>query len=75
MSGARSSGFQFEPPYTFGVIYAALGDVDRAFRYLEESVTTNDTESMILPADPRLAHLRADPRFQALRVRMGLPPR
>jgi tetratricopeptide (TPR) repeat protein len=70
----RRPGNRVEPPYSFGVIYAALGDVDRAFRYLDESVTTNDTESMILPADPRLARLHGDPRFQALRVRMGLPP-
>jgi serine/threonine-protein kinase len=64
---------KFEPPYSFGVIHAALGDVDRAFAYLEESVGTNDVESLILPADPRLEPLHADPRFAALRRRMGLP--
>lgn len=64
---------KFEPPYSLGVIHAALGDVDRAFVYLDESVATNDVESLILPADPRLESLHADPRFAALRRRMGLP--
>ena len=65
---------KFEPPYNLAVIHAALGNVDRAFALLDESVTTNDAESMILPADPRLDSLHGDPRFAALRRRMGLPP-
>jgi tetratricopeptide (TPR) repeat protein len=69
----RKARPKFEPPYSRGVIYAALGDVDRAFQFLEESVRTNDVETLILPADPRLQPLHADPRFAALRRRMGLP--
>jgi tetratricopeptide (TPR) repeat protein len=64
---------QFVPPYNLAVIHAGLGDVDRAFALLDESVTRNDTESMILPVDPRLDALRRDPRYAALLRRMGLP--
>lgn len=61
------------PPYDLGVIYAGLGELDRAFSLLDESVTTNDSQGMILPVDPRLDALRGDPRFAALLRRMGLP--
>ncbi len=64
---------QFVPPYNLAVIHAGLGEVDRAFSLLDDSVTTNDTESMILPVDPRLDALRGDPRFAVLLRRMGLP--
>ncbi len=63
----------FVPPYNLAVIHAGLGDIDLAFSLLDESVAANDTESMILPVDPRLDSLRADPRFAALLRRMGLP--
>jgi serine/threonine-protein kinase len=66
---------QFVPPYDLAVIHVGLGSFDRAFSLLEESVRANDTESMILPADPRLDPLRGDPRFAALLRRMGLPHR
>jgi eukaryotic-like serine/threonine-protein kinase len=64
---------QFVPPYALAVIHAGLGEVDRAFALLDVSVATHDTESMILPVDPRLDALRSDPRFAALLRRMGLP--
>jgi len=71
----KRPGSHFVPPYNLGVIHAGLGDVDRAFALLDESVATNDTESMILPVDPRLDSLRDDPRFARLLRRMGLPSR
>jgi tetratricopeptide (TPR) repeat protein len=66
---ARPRG-RFVPPYDLAVIHAGLGERDRAFARLEEAVTTNDPESMILPVDPRLAGLRGDPRFAAVLLRM-----
>jgi serine/threonine-protein kinase len=66
---------QFVPPFDRAVIHVGLGNLDRAFALLEESVKANDTESMILPADPRLDPLRGDPRFAALLRGMGLPHR
>jgi TolB-like protein/Flp pilus assembly protein TadD len=63
----------FVPPYNLAVVHAALGDVDRAFALLDEALAMKDTETMILPVDPRLEALRKDPRFAALLGRMGLP--
>jgi serine/threonine-protein kinase len=64
---------RFVPRYDLAVIYAGLGEIDRAFSLLDQSLTTQDPESMILPVDPRLETLRGDPRFEALLRRMGLP--
>jgi TolB-like protein/Flp pilus assembly protein TadD len=63
---------RFIPPYDLAVIHAGLGERDRAFARLEEAVSTNDPESMLLPVDPRLATLRRDPRFAAVLLRMDV---
>ena len=63
---------RFVPPYDLAVIHAGLGERDRAFARLEQAVSTNDPESMILPVDPRLATLRGDPRFAAVLLRMDV---
>jgi eukaryotic-like serine/threonine-protein kinase len=68
---ARPRG-RFVPPYDLAVIHAGLGERDRAFARLEEAVSTNDPESMILPVDPRLSALRGDPRFAAVLLRMDV---
>jgi eukaryotic-like serine/threonine-protein kinase len=68
---ARPRG-RFVPPYDLAVIHAGLGERDRAFARLQEAVSTNDPESMILPVDPRLSTLRGDPRFAAVLLRMDV---
>jgi tetratricopeptide (TPR) repeat protein len=68
---ARPRG-RFVPPYDLAVIHAGLGERERAFARLEEAVSTNDPESMILPVDPRLDTLRADPRLAAILLRMDV---
>jgi serine/threonine-protein kinase len=54
------------------LVYLALGDRDQAFQYLEKAYRgrsgLND-----LKVDPRFGSLRADPRFQDLLARLGLP--
>jgi Flp pilus assembly protein TadD len=68
---ARPRG-RFVPPYDLAVIHAGLGERERAFARLQEAVSTNDPESMILPVDPRLQTLRGDPRFAAVLLRMDV---
>ncbi len=63
------------PAYDFAAVYAGLGEADEAFRWLDKALSNQDPESMILPVDPRLDRLRADPRFRSLLVRMGVPAR
>jgi len=58
--------------YDAALFYVALGDKDRAFKLLERDGKEGGGWSPMLNADPRLAPLRSDPRFQALVKRVGL---
>lgn len=56
-----------------GVLYAALGDRDRALAALEQEVLRRTPNIPILNAMPELDWLRVEPRFQAILVAAGLP--
>jgi len=55
-------------------IYAALGDKDQAFLWLEKTHQINPTVLLDLKCAPELENLRSDPRFRDLLRRMNLPP-
>jgi len=60
-------------PYFIATLYAALGDKDSAFKYLEKAYREKSLEiSWHLKADLRIDNLRSDPRFQSLLRRVGL---
>lgn len=67
------SGKDFVWPYDAALFYAALGDHDRAFEWLERDQKQRDGWLLFLNVDPRLSGLRSDPRFQNLAHRIGLP--
>ena len=52
--------------YEIGVIHAALGKTDEAFRWLSQAVQERSGWIAYLPRDPRLDALHGDPRFTAL---------
>ena len=54
------------------LVYAHLGEVDRAFDYLERAYAREPIELANLEADPAADPLRADPRFDALLRKAGL---
>ena len=65
-------------PVNVATFYAAAGDKDRAFYWLEQGYTSrghgNAGVSMIfLNRDPQLEPLRSDPRYKDLLRRVGLP--
>jgi tetratricopeptide (TPR) repeat protein len=62
-------------PGQFGlaVAYAQLGENDRAFEQLEQRYRDRGFEMLTLKNNPSLDPLRADPRFQDLVRRVGLP--
>ena len=64
---------EFPPTDTaLAVAYAELHDLDGVFRWLNKAV---DHHTMVLKpfrADPRLEHVRKDPRFLLLLKRMNL---
>jgi len=57
-----------------GTVYAALGDKDRAFEFLEKAYQEKSPDvAYFIKADLRIDNLRSDPRFQDLLRRVGLP--
>jgi tetratricopeptide (TPR) repeat protein len=67
------SGKDFMWPYDAALFYAALGDKDRAFEWLEKDEKMRDGWLLFLRVDPRLSPLRSDPRLAELARRTGLP--
>jgi TolB-like protein/Tfp pilus assembly protein PilF len=61
-------------PYNVAVIYAGLGEKDRAFALLEQAYKDRSYYvATYLATDERLDSLRPDPRFADLKKRVGLP--
>jgi serine/threonine protein kinase/TolB-like protein/Tfp pilus assembly protein PilF len=63
---------EYVSAYDIAVVYAGLGETDRAFDWLNKAY---EEESGFLPyliLDPRIKPLHADRRYQALLHRMGL---
>ena len=66
------SSHRYIAPVSLAIIYAALGQKDRAFECMEEGYEVRDDFLMVLKIGPRFDSLRSDPRFQELLRRMGL---
>ncbi len=56
------------------LIYAGLGDKDRAFQALERTVEINWWRAATWMVRPEMAVLHGDARVAELRTRLGLPP-
>src|SRR5262249_20624134 len=65
---------RYVAPDWIAVIYAGLGDREAAFRWLERTVEIHTTVWVIWMDMPDWDPIRRDPRFDALRRRMGLVP-
>jgi TolB-like protein/Tfp pilus assembly protein PilF len=53
-------------------LYAQIGDLDEAFRWLEEAFERRDPNLPYVAVDPDFDNLRGDPRFAGLLRRMNL---
>ena len=60
-------------PHRLAIIYAALGDKDRTFEALDRLALLEPHRVVDLLSYPELTGLRSDPRFTALRRKLGLP--
>jgi Tol biopolymer transport system component len=59
--------------YRIAAVYAALGDKDRAFKWLDHAYEARDGWLIWLAVDPVVDSLRSDERFTELLRRIGLP--
>jgi tetratricopeptide (TPR) repeat protein len=65
---------RYVPPYPIAAIYAALGEKDEAFAWLEKAYEGRDSWMDYLKLDPRFDSLRSDVRFGDLLRGMNLAP-
>ncbi len=68
----QQANASYVSPYFFAVIYAALGETDRAFAHLHGAYDDRSFFVAGLKRDSMLDALRADPRFAALLKKVGL---
>lgn len=68
-----ASGERYVPPYAMALVYATLGERDAAFKWLDRAYEVRDVHLIFLPVDPKWDMFRADPHFNALLARCGLP--
>jgi serine/threonine protein kinase/Tfp pilus assembly protein PilF len=64
---------RYVSPTELAILCAALGDKEKAFASLEKAFTERDFQLTSLKVEPGYDPLRADPRFQDLMRRVGLP--
>jgi DNA-binding winged helix-turn-helix (wHTH) protein/TolB-like protein/Tfp pilus assembly protein PilF len=58
--------------YDIALIYAALGDTENTFLWLDRAVEDRSTMMAFLAQDPMFDAFHADPRFAALVARIGI---
>lgn len=63
---------RYVPAYGFAIIYAAIGEKDQAFEWLEKLYQDRAFDIAYINVDPFFDKLRADPRFADLVGRVGL---
>ncbi len=64
---------EYVSPAELAILYAAVGEREEAFASLEKSFAAHDLQLQYLGVDPAFDPIRADPRFQDLLLRIGLP--
>ena len=64
---------RYVSPYYPAMVYAGLGERDKAFDWLEKAFEEREGRMTILKIAPEFDSLRSDPRFASLVRRVGLP--
>lgn len=65
---------RYVPGYAIAMVYAGLGEVDEAFRWLDRSYEERDEWLVRIRVAPELSNLRSDYRFVGLLRKVGLAP-
>jgi len=69
----RQSGDSHIPPQEFAIVYAGLGDKDKALAFLGEAAAERFAPLASIGVDPLFDGIRHDPRFVALAKSLNLP--
>jgi predicted Zn-dependent protease len=64
----------YMPAYTVALVYAGLGETERALAWLDRAYTERDVHLIFLVVDPKWTSCAHDPRFQRLVERCGFTP-
>ena len=64
---------EYVSPYALALVYAGLGENDRALEWLERAGEERSPRLVFLGVEPAFDGLSGDPRFAALRKKLGLP--
>ena len=57
----------------FAIVHLKVGETDRALDHIEQMIAEHTGGCVFLATDPCIAHLRGNPRYEALLKRVGLP--
>lgn len=78
-AGNRAEALRFVAPseaagigYDVSLVYFALGDMDHAFEYLEETLSSTPQQLVTIDDDPSADEMRAHPRYAEVLRRLGL---
>jgi len=63
---------EYVSPLRIGLLAIRIGDMDKAFYWLNKAVEDRNAGLVYLNVDPKCARLRSDPRFALLTRRVGL---
>ncbi len=67
------SSREYVSPYALALVHAGLGERGRALEWLERAGEERSPRLVFLSVEPSFDGLRADPRFAAVRQKLGLP--
>ena len=69
----KESTTRYISPAPFAEIYIGLGDMDHAYEEVERAFTERTSLMTVLNVAPMVEPLRRDPRYAAVKRRVGLP--
>jgi tetratricopeptide (TPR) repeat protein len=70
----RSAKQKHVDAYNIGVINASLGNLDEAFRWMDEAYQSRSEELLLIKVDPRIDNLRSDQRYRDMLRKLNLAP-
>jgi eukaryotic-like serine/threonine-protein kinase len=70
----KYAGKRYVSPGGIGLVYASMGEKDKAFEWLEKGYEDRSWWMLFMKIDRRFDNLRSDPRFADLMRRVGFAP-